>query len=492
MVIPLQLLNNFPDKTILVIGDAILDSYLNGSSNRLCREAPVPIVDVLGETRYPGGAANTAVNVAAMGAKCLLFSLVGTDEEGNDLLRLLNNKGVNTDNVLRGSGRRTLFKQRIISDNQMLTRLDQGTTHAPAAEAEIGLLLNCLERCYQEHLDAVIISDYGYGAIAPSILGKLEELHRFFDYPLIVDAKDLTKYKALNITAATPNYAEAISLLGEPRPPETGDRKRQILNCGSTLLPKLNSKIVVTTLDQDGAVIFEDGALPIHIPTVPCKGSVGGAGDTFIAAFTLALCAGASASLATQIGVKAATVAVALPGTATCSHDRLYRILQNELNTKFLPRCELSSVLEEHRQKGERIVFTNGCFDLLHHGHVQHLREAAAQGDLLVVGVNSDESVKKLKGDSRPINPLSDRIAMLSALPYVDFVTPFTEENATELIKQVRPDVFVKGGDYTRETLPEAPVVEELGGKVVILPLHAGYSTTNLIQKINHEYVAQR
>lgn len=490
-MILLQVLNEFPSKTILVIGDAILDSYLDGSSSRLCREAPVPIVDVLGEKKYPGGAANTAASVAALGAKCLLFSLIGKDKEGDDLLSLLNEQGVDTYNVLGVSGRRTLFKQRIVTDSQILARVDQGTTHEPTTEAEIGLLLNFLEGCYQKRLDGVIISDYGYGAIAPPILAKLQELHHSLDCPLIVDAKDLTKYKALNVTAMTPNYAEAVSILGEPRLSKAGDRRRQILSCGSTLLPQLNSKVVVVTLDQDGAVIFEDGALPVHVPTVPCKGSVGGAGDTFISAFTLALCAGAEATIATQIGVKAATVAVSLPGTATCSYERLYQAFQSKPNAKFLSRCELSSVLEEHRQKGARVVFTNGCFDVLHHGHIQHLKEAAAQGDLLVVAINTDESVKKLKGESRPINPLNDRIAMLSALAFVDFVTPFTEENATELVKKVRPDVFVKGGDYTRETLPEASVVEELGGTVVILPLHTGYSTTNLIQKINHQYVAQ-
>jgi D-beta-D-heptose 7-phosphate kinase/D-beta-D-heptose 1-phosphate adenosyltransferase len=496
---PLQLLNAFPNKTILVLGDVILDSYLEGGSTRLCREAPVPIVDILDEKRYPGGAANTAVNVAAMGAKCLLFSIIGKDPEGDDLLKVLRDKGVDTYNVLGVAARRTLFKQRIVADGQMLVRVDKGSTHTPTTEAEIGLLVNFLDQSYKHgtsrgSLDAIIISDYGYGTMAPPILAKLQELHTKFHYPIIIDAKDLTKYSELNATAMTPNYAEAVSLLGEPILPVGAKRREQILTFGSSLLHELNTQILVVTLDQDGAAIFERGALPNYIPTVARKGTVGGAGDTFISAFTLALCAGGSASTAAQMGVEAATAAVSLPGTATCTYERLYRAFQNKQNAKFLTRCELDSVLDDYRLKGAKIVFTNGCFDLLHHGHIQHLREAAAQGDILVVGVNTDESVKALKGESRPINPFRDRVALLSALSFVDFVTPLLEDNPIELIKEVRPDVFVKGGDYARETLPEAAVVEELGGEVKILPFHAGYSTSSLIEKIKepaHDYVGQ-
>lgn len=478
-----QLLDRFSEKTILVVGDAILDSYLEGSSTRLCREAAVPIVDVSEERLYPGGAANTAVNVAAMGANTLFISLMGKDPEGSRLLELLTEKQVKISHVLRSTGRRTLFKQRIVSGSQMVVRLDQGSTHPPRTEAEVGLLTHFLDHCYKRDLDAVILSDYGYGTISPPILAKLKELHDQLDYPLIVDAKNLIQYASLNTMAMTPNYAEAIATLKETILPVGDGRREQILDLGDRLLRCLNSKIVVVTMDEDGAIVLEQGKFPVCIPTVAKRGTVGGAGDTFISVFTLALCAGADAATATRMGVKAATIAVTLPGTATCTYDTLYRSFEN--NSKFLERCELNGVLSEEREKGARIIFTNGCFDLLHHGHIQHLREAAAQGDILVVGVNTDESVKRLKGDSRPINSFEDRVALLSALSFVDFVTPMPEENAVELVKEVKPDIFVKGGDYSRETLPEAAVVEELGGGVRLLPFHDGYSTTNLIEKIH-------
>jgi D-beta-D-heptose 7-phosphate kinase/D-beta-D-heptose 1-phosphate adenosyltransferase len=485
--VPLQLLNDFPNKTILVIGDAILDSYLEGSAARLCREAPVPIIDVVKELKYPGGAANTAVNVAELGANCLLLSILGKDRAGDELLKLLSN--VNTYSVLGVAGRQTLFKQRIVADGQIVARIDKGS-NISTTEVETGLVNNFLEECYKygrykkAGLDATIISDYGYGMITAPVLAKIRELHTKFEHPIIIDAKDLTKYSNLNATAMTPNYMEAISILGEPVLPAGTERREQILECGSSLLHQLNTKILVVTLDQDGAVVFEQGVLPSYIPTTPRKGTVAGAGDTFISAFTLALCAGATATVAAQMGVEAATATISLPGTAICSYERLYRAFQYKQDTKLLNRSEINSVLDRYRQEGARIVFTNGCFDLLHHGHIQHLRQAAAQGDVLVLGVNTDESIKKLKGDSRPINPFSDRIALLSALSFVDFVTPLPEENPIELIKEVRPDILVKGGDYTRETLPEAAVIEEAGGEVRILPFHLGYSTTDLIKKI--------
>jgi len=336
---PLELLDDFPKKTILVLGDAILDSYLEGSSTRLCREAPVPIVDINQESRYPGGAANTAVSVAAMGATCLLFSAVGKDAAGDDLRQRLSTHGVNIFNLLSVPERETLFKQRIVANNQIIARVDQGSTHAIEA-VEAKRLASLLEAYYKtENLDGVIVSDYGYGTITPSILAKLRELSALFKYPLIIDAKDLTKYNKLNefkAMAMTPNYAEAMAILGQPILPAGAERRKQVLTKGGFLLNLINSKIVVVTLDQDGAVVFERGLFPLHIPTTPQKGTVGGAGDTFIATFTLALCAGTTPEVATHLGVQAATTAVSLPGTATCTLNHLQRSLQIESETHRL------------------------------------------------------------------------------------------------------------------------------------------------------------
>jgi D-beta-D-heptose 7-phosphate kinase/D-beta-D-heptose 1-phosphate adenosyltransferase len=474
---PLELIDKFPLKTILVVGDIILDSYLKGTSTRLCREAPVPIVDIEKESRYPGGAANTAANVATLNAHCILASWVGQDIEGCSLTERLAH--IDIDNILTIQGRRTLFKQRIVADGQILARVDKGDTNDLLEDAS-ERLAEILEEHYKaKALDAIIVSDYGYGTITPQVLAKLSELN----IRLIVDAKDLTKYRHLNVMAMTPNYAEAMAILGEPLLSDRSDRIHQVLTHGDRLRHQLNTKILVITLDKDGAVLFERETESHYFSTTPQKGMVGGAGDTFLAAFTLSLCSGASAEVATQIGILAASSTITLPGTATCTHGQLRRSLLNE-QSKLLPIRELENTINACRIQGAKIVFTNGCFDLLHHGHIQHLREAAAQGDVLIVGLNTDQSIKRLKGDTRPINSFSDRAAMLSALPFVDFIMPLDDDNPIELIKKVRPDIFVKGGDYTSETLPEASIVKKLGGIVRILPFHAGYSTTQIVEKI--------
>jgi D-beta-D-heptose 7-phosphate kinase/D-beta-D-heptose 1-phosphate adenosyltransferase len=246
----LELLNDFPNKTVLVLGDVILDSYLEGSSTRLCREAPVPIVDFIRESRYPGGAGNTAVNVAAMGAYCLLFSAIGKDSEGCALLKHLDNKGVSTQRLLVVPERKTLFKQRIVANNQILARVDRGTTHAPIA-AETELLANLLEECYKvANLDAIIVSDYGYGTVATTNSGKATRAKASFNYLLIIDAKDLTKYSELNATAMTPNYAEAMAILGEPILPAERGAENRYLPSDTACFIGSKSQIVVVTLES--------------------------------------------------------------------------------------------------------------------------------------------------------------------------------------------------------------------------------------------------
>jgi D-beta-D-heptose 7-phosphate kinase/D-beta-D-heptose 1-phosphate adenosyltransferase len=495
MKTPLQILDKFRGLRVLVIGDLILDSYLEGSSSRLCREAPVPIIDFQQENLYPGGAANTAANIAALGARCSVFSVLGRDEEAGNLRYLLMNQGVDMFNVLGVPNRKTLFKQRIVADSQIVARIDKGDcTYSPLG-SEQELLLHILEDCYKsstkEQLDAVVVSDYGYGSITPEILIKLQQLQSVHNKLLAVDAKDLNKYKLIGPTVVTPNYLEAAALLGIPVLPVRADRISQILDCGETLLDQLNTKIAIVTLDRDGALVFENGVPPKHIPTSSCTiGHPGGAGDTFIATLTLALCAGATTRDSVEIATKAATYVVSFPGTTQCSLENLCRSLtEQEGENKFLTDFQLQAVLKQHRERGAKIAFTNGCFDLLHHGHLQHLKEAADQGTILIVGLNTDESIRRLKGNSRPIQPYHERAAALAALSCVNYVLPLAEDNAIELIKKVRPDVYVKGGDYVKESLPEASVVEELGGEVRILPLHLGYSTTKIIDRIRGQEV---
>lgn len=311
---------------------------------------------------------------------------------------------------------------------------------------------------------------------------------------LVADSKQLSAYRSVNVTAIKPNYAEAVQLLGLADDDEPDSRAERIVRHGQRLLEISGARLAAVTLDREGAVVLERERVPYRTRSRPAaRGCPSGAGDTFAAAFALALAAGADTPEAAEIAATAAALVAAREGTSICTAAELRGQLMTEegegMLEKSLPhpaalRERLAAELEEQRRRGRRIVFTNGCFDILHRGHVTYLRRARELGDLLVVGVNSDAGIRRLKGPARPINTLEDRLAVLAALRFVDHLVPFDEDTPHELIRLVRPDIFVKGGDYTRERLPEASLVEELGGVVRILPLIEDRSTTSMIDRI--------
>ena len=472
-----QWINAWQKLTVLVIGEAMLDSYFVGTSNRLCQEAPVPVVEISDRRDVPGGAANTAANIVSLGAKAVLLSVVGDDNEGDRLKRILGHRGIATEHLLTAS-RTTLAKQRVLAASQLIVRFDQGSTEAIAQEVEqelIERLVTLFTEC-----DAVIVSDYGYGILTPRVIETLAKLRADRPGVLVVDSKQLKAYRELEATAVKPNYDEAIRLLNLPK--LTGSKRiEQIEENGELLLTLAGAKLAAVTLDADGAIIFERDRPPYRTEATPVS-NIGatGAGDTYVSALTLALAAGTNSQTAASLAAAATAVVVSQTGTTTCSA----RELRRSGNPKHISRPDLALLVQQLHSTGQRIVFTNGCFDILHPGHVTYLDQAAALGDILIIGVNSDESVRELKGTSRPINALGDRLTVLSALASVDYVVPFAESTPIELIKIVRPDIYVKGGDYTPQTLPEAPVVQELGGVVKILPFVSDRSTTSLINRI--------
>jgi len=478
-----SLVQAFPGLRVVVLGDAMLDSYLEGSSHRICREAPVPIVNLADRKDVPGGAANTAMNLHALGARVSFLSVVGDDNEGQRLRWALEDFGVSTEHVLVCPFRATLAKNRVVAGGHMLVRFDQGTTGPIDAKIEETLIHRLIDTVADA--DAVIVSDYSYGVLTPLVTTALGKLQRRRRRVLVVDSRHrLTAYKKLGVTAVKPNYEEALQLLGmweeakNPRP-----RAEAILAHGSRVLSLTGAKIAAVTLDTEGALVFERGNQPYRTYAEPMHQSrAAGAGDTFTAALALALAAGGGTPDAAEIASASAAVVVSKEGTAICSaHELLERI---EAQGKFLDVPQLVARLDSHRQRGRRIVFTNGCFDILHRGHITYLNQAKALGDVLVVGVNTDAGVRRLKGAKRPINTLEDRVHVLAALSSVDHVAAFDEDTPAELIRQVRPHVFVKGGDYTRQRLPEAAVVETLGGVVKILPFLDDRSTTQIIRRI--------
>jgi D-beta-D-heptose 7-phosphate kinase/D-beta-D-heptose 1-phosphate adenosyltransferase len=470
----------------VVIGEAMLDRYSTGHGRRICPEAPVPVIDGCSTLDYPGGAANAAANLAALGASVTFMSVRGDDSEGEALAAVLRERRVNVDHLIASPRRQTLSKHRVCAGDQMLLRFDQGTT-APVEGDDAGRLVAELNRV-AENADVIVVSDYNYGVIAPPVIKLISALSRDKQKLITLDSRRLTQFRSVGVTAVKPNYREATELLGL-QPPLTGDRRGQIMPLGPEILQRTGAQIAAVTLDDEGAVVFERGADPHPTCTRPaphCKSA--GAGDTFMAAFSLALAAGARTTTAADIAAAASAIVVHKHHTSSCSVDELLADLGAHSYPADLEA--LAMQMDRYRQAGKRIVFTNGCFDILHRGHVSYLQRARELGDVLVVGVNSDSSIRQLKGPERPINCLEDRLAVLAGLSCVDHLAMFDNLTPDDLIRAVRPHVFAKGGDYTRESLPEASLVEELGGRVVILPFVNDHSTTGIVAKIRTSWPA--
>ena len=478
-----DLLSQFADRKVLVLGEAMLDCYLEGTTGRLCQEAPVAVVNVEARRDVPGGAANTALNLQALTAQPVFLSIVGDDCEGRILANILTGSGIATEHLIVDPGRQTLAKHRVVASSHLLVRFDQGTT-SPIDEQTEHQLLERLIALHRE-CDCIVISDYAYGVITQRVIRCLNHLQRRRPKPLFVDSKRLAEFRSAGVLAVKPNYSEAMQLLGiaKSTPPQgraallepEGERLRQL--CGA--------RLAAITLDVDGALFFEKGQSPYRTyARAQPQSQAAGAGDTFLASLALSLTCGADVPSAAEIASAAAAVVTAKDGTSTCSLAEL----EDRLCTPeklFTCRAKLVARRELYRRQGKRVVLTGGCFDILHTGHVSYLNQAKALGDVLIVAINSDDSVRRLKGRARPINRQEDRLDVLAALSCVDHLIVFDEPTPAKLIAEIRPDVFVKGGDYTRATLPEAEVVEQYGGVVRFLPFVANRSTTKIIQRIS-------
>jgi D-beta-D-heptose 7-phosphate kinase/D-beta-D-heptose 1-phosphate adenosyltransferase len=477
----LSAIDGFAGLDVLVVGDAMLDAYILGSSGRLCQEAPVPIVAVDQRTVMPGGAANVAMNVRALGARPRLVSVVGEDDDGRTLRSSLRDAAID-DDLLRSEARRTtLSKSRVVGDGQLLVRVDDGTITAVDGDAEEAVIASV--RAAWSSCGAVILSDYSYGVLTPALLEAVRDLQRTRPVVVVVDAKDLARYRPLEPTAVKPNHGQAATLLGEP-PATAVDRERQVEAGADRLFAATGAQIVAVTLDTEGAIALERRREAYRTYAKPRRAvSTSGAGDTFAAALALALATGATTPTAAELASAAAAVVVGKERTAVCDAGELREQVAG--GGKLVHDLDdLAARVELHRRQGRRIVFTNGCFDILHRGHVTYLSRAKALGDVLVVAVNDDDSVRALKGPERPVTPLEDREQVLAALSCVDLVVPFGERTPERPIEAARPDVVVKGGDYTIEMLPEAALVERLGGRVQILPYVDDRSTTGIIERI--------
>lgn len=456
----------------------MLDGWWIGHTERLAREAPAPVVEIEERSYAPGGAANTAVNLAALGARVRLVGLCGDDDAGERLHGLLEEMGVDSQGVVRHPGIRTMTKTRILSSDHVFARLDDGADAHP-----VGALQNVASALREAaaEADALVVCDYRSGALEGPVR---VELHQRRDTITVVDAHEPGRWRELGARLATPNAEEVEQLLGtnlgqgEERAVAVGERAADIL-------AETGALEAIVTLDRSGTVLLGAGA-PFRTHAHPAlENKTSGAGDTFTAAATLALASGQTGRAAALYAQAAADVVVQRFGTAVCTPDDIARQLGQTGDATMTGR-ELLARVEQRRREGCRIVLTNGCFDVLHRGHTSYLHQARALGDVLVVALNSDDSVRRLKGTDRPINPVGDRAAVLAALGCVDFVTVFDDDTPAALISALRPDVYAKGGDYTPDMLEETSIVREYGGEVRMLDYVPAQSTSAVVERIRH------
>ncbi len=459
----------------------MLDRYLIGATQRISPEAPVPIVLQSDTEDRLGGAANVALNLASLGIDTHLSGALGKDSEARTIEALLAEKKI-SNHCHHFANAHSIIKLRVTSRNQQLLRIDTEKTLDKSIQTE---LINHVAPL-TKNMNTVVLSDYNKGALhAPESLIKACNNARI---PVLVDPKgnDFTKYK--NATLLTPNLSEFELIVGECHDIQ------EVFEKGEQLRAELNLEALVVTMSEKGVAIIEREQAPAQLPTRAREVyDVTGAGDTMIATLAACTAAGQTVTEATKVAMLAAAIVVGKVGTATVSMDELNNeLIQHDIShgKTIVGQDELIELVNAARAKGERIVMTNGCFDLLHPGHLAYLQEAASEGDRLIVAVNGDESVRGLKGEQRPINPLRDRMAMLAGIKGVDWVCAFDDATPRNLISAVLPDVLIKGGDYKAEEIAGYDEVKNSGGEVKILKLLDGYSSTRLISRIRDKLEA--
>lgn len=459
---------------VLVVGDLMLDRYWHGGTSRISPEAPVPVVHVQQSEERVGGAGNVAVNVAALGAKATVLGLLGRDDAGRLLGEALRAARVENCAVI-DDDLPTITKLRVMSRHQQLIRLDfeEGSERVPVAP-----LVNRLKEKVRE-AGIVVMSDYGKGVLREP--AQLIAAARAAGKRVLVDpkTKDFGLYRGASII--TPNYSEFEAVVGRCR------SDQEIVERGRRLATDLGLEALLVTRGEQGMSLLRPEGEPVHLPTQAREVyDVTGAGDTVIAVLAASLAAGAELQTAVYLANIAAGIVVGKMGTATASVAEIRHALHvmHEFRAGILGEDELVTLVRDSRARGETVVMTNGCFDILHAGHVQYLEEARKLGHRLIVAVNDDDSVRRLKGAARPINSLANRMAVLAALECVDWVVGFSEDTPERLICRVLPDVLVKGGDYRPEAVAGSGCVTRHGGRVQILGFKEGLSTSAVITAI--------
>ena len=469
----------------LVIGDLMLDEYLWGKAERISPEAPVQVVDVRREELRIGGAGNVANNLVALGCRVSVASVVGGDENGTILQHAFTGRGIDVSGIFEDPKRTTSKKTRVLAANQQIVRIDRESKEPIAPEFEERIVRFLREQGNAFHV--ILISDYLKGVLTPSLLRQVITFSRERGIPVVVDPKgnDYARYRGA--TVLTPNRKEAEAASGVAI-----NNMESLAQAAERILEAADLTALVITRSEEGLSLFMREGETVHIPTFAREVfDVTGAGDTVLAALGMALAGGVGFAEAWRLANVAAGVAVGKVGTSTVSPAEIIGSLgfrHHDSDAKLKNLDALAEVIAVEKARGRTIVFTNGCFDLLHVGHVKYLQKAKSFGDILILGLNSDASVRRLKGDKRPLIGEEERAHILAALDCIDYVVLFDEDTPLRLIETLKPAILVKGGDYTPEGVIGKDVVESYGGRVELVEFVDGRSTTNIIEKVLQSY----
>lgn len=476
-------LNNIKTKNILVIGDIMIDKYYLGISKRISPEAPVPVLLKKEEKIVLGGAANVAINVKKAKQKVSLMSVIGEDKNGDILVKILNENNIDASFIIKDKNRSTTVKSRFIGQNNIqMFRFDEETVK-PLESENNKKIYEILEKNISK-FDILVISDYNKGVLTTENTAKIIEIANKNNVKTLVDVKEPKYEKYKNAFLIKPNLMELQDITKMKT-----DTEKEILEASKELLIKTNCNYVLTTRGKDGMTLVSNDVQK-HIKCLSeevCD--VTGAGDTVISYLAVGLSNNIDLLNTIQIANYAAGVGVSKMGTYAVKIEEIKRYIENKSNVEYENKIvtieEINEILKDRNNK--KVVFTNGCFDVLHVGHTRYLKKASELGDILIVGVNSDSSVKKLKGELRPIVPEKERMELLAALEFVTYVVMFEEDTPYNIINKIKPDIITKGGDYNKQDVVGKDIVESYGGKVEICPFIESKSTTNIINKIKGE-----
>ncbi len=474
-------ISKFDRCNILVVGDLMVDEYLWGDVERISPEAPVQVVTIKDEDFSLGGSGNVVNNVVALGAKVSAVGVIGTGTDGQLLLNKLNELGVDIAGIFQDSNRPTTRKTRIIASNQHVLRIDRETKESisePAFEA----IAKYLEDKIPD-VDVVLISDYGKGLITEALMARLIAAAQKHKKITIADPKGLDFSKYSGVSLITPNKKEAALASGIEVVDET-----TLIEAGNEILQRVGIDKLLITCGKDGMVLFDRNKAPYKIRAETRQVyDVSGAGDTVLAVLGLSVASGISFEDGAVLANTSAGIVVGKVGTATVSRQELSSALKHDdISLKHKDLSELPVLLQDMKKKGKRLVMTNGCFDLLHAGHIMLFSASKKLGDVLIVAIDDDDSVRDLKGKGRPVISARERVRVISALDSVDYVVVFSSQELSKLIEIIRPDVLTKGSNYTSEEVFGRELVEQLGGRVVLIPVTEKISSTRIINNIRN------